>query len=90
MKVLWCLRCSKTSFAIAKVGNSAQRTVYATNKRCLARNFALVKQVETVETFAQWLSIFKRKMIHRMCNITEKYLLARIVQVNSLINLTPK
>ena len=47
MKVLWWLRCYKTSFAIAKVGKSAQRTVHANSKRCFAQNFALVKQVKT-------------------------------------------
>ena len=55
-----------------QVGNSAQSTVYATCKRSLAWNFALRKQVNSVEAFTQWLSISKRKMIHRMCYITEK------------------
>ena len=54
---IWCLRCYKTSSAIAKVGNSAHRTVYATSKRCLVRTSAPVKQVKTVEIFTLCMAL---------------------------------
>ena len=54
MKVVLCMRCYRTSSAIAKVGNNAH-TVYVTNKRCLRKMEQkmelyprLVKQVKTV------------------------------------------